>query len=154
MFPYSSIPAFSTLNNSSTRHNARSTEWSGEGDNESQLPKLPQGTINFIYTLTEFYRTSHENIFKLNSLICSMMHQLWLTTLNTKQYDMPLPQVFRNDHPDLMIKFGSLTTLAGYPPWPVHLTEIISLPTCLMISPYNFLDSLNRYFKIEKRVGK
>lgn len=73
-----------------------------------------------------------------------------VTKVNYQNYH----KVFRNDHPDLMMKFGIHTTLAGYPPWPVHLTEIISLPTCHMISPYNFLDSLNRYFKIEKRVGK
>eukprot|EP00116_Pleurobrachia_bachei_P007977 sb/3468239/ len=63
-------------------------------------------------------------------------------------------KVFSHDNPEMILKFGTLHSLAGYPPWPVHLTEIISLPTCHLISPTDFLDSIRKYNKIEKRVGK
>eukprot|EP00116_Pleurobrachia_bachei_P008494 sb/3468756/ len=63
-------------------------------------------------------------------------------------------KVFSHDNPEMILKFGTLHSLAGYPPWPVHLTEIISLPTCHLISPTDFFDSIRKYNKIEKRVGK
>lgn len=73
-----------------------------------------------------------------------------ITQTNFESYQ----KMFPGDHPDMLLKFGTHASLAGYPPWPAHLSEIISLPTCQMISPRDFVSSLERYSKIEKRVGK
>jgi len=73
-----------------------------------------------------------------------------ITQVNFESYH----KVFANSNPELLIKFGNVNTLAGYPPWPVHLTEILSLPTCYLISPSHFLRTLGQYLTIEKREGK
>ena len=108
----------------------------------------------------EVTKINYQTYHKVLEIECPGVKSLELTRLLLFKFNTILdfyqnhPQVFKHDNPEMMIKFGPYATLAGYPPWPVHLTEIISLPTCRMISPYSFLDCLNRYYKIEKRVGK
>lgn len=63
-------------------------------------------------------------------------------------------KVLKHSEPDLLIKFGTVNSLAGYPPWPARLTEIISVPTCSYISQWEFIRVLNKYAKTEQRIGK
>lgn len=60
--------------------------------------------------------------------------------------------------PDLLIKLGSIQSLAGYPPWSLRVTEIINLPS-LSTSTSNFTKSqfeeiLINFSRRERRLGR
>jgi dehydrodolichyl diphosphate syntase complex subunit NUS1 len=60
--------------------------------------------------------------------------------------------------PDLLIKLGSIQSLAGYPPWSLRVTEIIDLPS-LSTSTSNFTKSqfeeiLINFSRRERRLGR
>lgn len=55
--------------------------------------------------------------------------------------------------PELLISFGSPKKLYGFPPWPLRLTEIFSIPTHRGIPQKIFVDSLIKYSHTIQREG-
>ncbi|EGW10360.1 dehydrodolichyl diphosphate synthase complex subunit Nus1 [Cricetulus griseus] len=56
--------------------------------------------------------------------------------------------------PDLVLKFGSVDSTLGFPPWQIRLTEIISLPSHLNLNYEDFFSALCLYAASEPRLGK
>lgn len=56
--------------------------------------------------------------------------------------------------PELLICIGPNDTLAGYSPWHLRLTEIIKISSHKIINQRSLLDIIEKYNKIEKRLGK
>lgn len=55
--------------------------------------------------------------------------------------------------PELLITFGSPQCLYGFPPWPLRLTEIFTIPTHRGLPRKIFVDCLKRFSKTSQRVG-
>jgi len=87
--------------------------------------------------------------------LCSDVLKGYLSTSNITQDSFSsYHKVLKHSEPDLIIKFGTVNSLAGYPPWPARLSEIISVPTCSYISQWEFIKVLNKFAKTEQRIGK
>ncbi|XP_064603873.1 dehydrodolichyl diphosphate synthase complex subunit nus1-like [Liolophura sinensis] len=56
--------------------------------------------------------------------------------------------------PDLIVRFGNISSLIGFLPWHVRLSEILSLPTHHGLDYYLFRCTLMRYGCLEQRFGK
>lgn len=72
-----------------------------------------------------------------------------------EQIDLNLvqKQVGWPSDPELLISFGPHLCLYGFPPWPLRLTEIFSIPTHRNIPQKIFLDCLRQYSKTSQREG-
>lgn len=55
--------------------------------------------------------------------------------------------------PEFLIIFGYPLRLYGFPPWPLRLTEIFSIPTHRSIPQKVFVDNLLKYSKTTQRIG-
>ncbi|XP_072036269.1 dehydrodolichyl diphosphate synthase complex subunit Nus1-like [Amphiura filiformis] len=56
--------------------------------------------------------------------------------------------------PDLLIRFGTTSSLLGYLPWQIRLTEILSIPTHWNIDYKSFMNVLHNYAGTQQRFGK
>jgi len=56
--------------------------------------------------------------------------------------------------PELILQFGEVHSLMGFPPWQTRLTEIASLPSHKNISYDDYHDVLRRYSRCNQRFGK
>lgn len=56
--------------------------------------------------------------------------------------------------PDLVMKFGAVSSLLGFIPWQIRLTEIVSLPTHHQIDFTSYFAALDRFGYTEQRCGK
>ncbi|KAJ8026664.1 Dehydrodolichyl diphosphate synthase complex subunit nus1 [Holothuria leucospilota] len=56
--------------------------------------------------------------------------------------------------PDLILKFGTVSSLLGYLPWQIRLTEIISYPSHHSIDYKSFISLLHIFARTEQRFGK
>jgi len=56
--------------------------------------------------------------------------------------------------PELVVRFGHISSTFGYLPWQIRLSEIIPLPTHNQITYEDFRNVLARFCKCEKRFGK
>lgn len=87
-----------------------------------------------------------------------------LSYFHASEFDVFIKGSQKLHDPDLLISFGpisscstSVTTvssLMGYLPWHVRLSEILSLPTHHGVQFTEFLDVLKRYNQCEQRLGK
>lgn len=55
--------------------------------------------------------------------------------------------------PELLINFGSPLCLYGFPPWPLRLTEIFTIPTHRKIPRRVFIDCLKKFSRTSQREG-
>ncbi|XP_059837446.1 dehydrodolichyl diphosphate synthase complex subunit nus1 [Hypanus sabinus] len=56
--------------------------------------------------------------------------------------------------PDLVLKFGPVSSTLGFLPWHIRLTEIISLPSHINLSYERFFSALQQFAACEQRMGK
>lgn len=62
-------------------------------------------------------------------------------------------QVGWNSDPEMLINFGLPQCLYGFPPWPLRLTEIFSIPTHRRVPQRIFVDCLRRFSSTSQRIG-
>jgi hypothetical protein len=59
--------------------------------------------------------------------------------------------------PDFLLKVGNLNSLAGYPPWNLRITELLSISSFEVqnrVQDYEFLRFLQAYSSRDRRIGK
>uniref|UniRef100_A0A0N5AG45 ditrans,polycis-polyprenyl diphosphate synthase [(2E,6E)-farnesyldiphosphate specific] n=1 Tax=Syphacia muris TaxID=451379 RepID=A0A0N5AG45_9BILA len=57
--------------------------------------------------------------------------------------------------PDLLLKVGPLSSMAGYLPWALRITEIVTVPHLLKHVSFNqFVSFIDTYYKRDRRLGR
>lgn len=76
------------------------------------------------------------------------------SNVNIKNFDKALSEHFEFPNPELAIYFGKYFNLKGYPPWQVHVTEFMNLPSLCDAYFEEFVQLLYRFSACEQRLGK
>ena len=76
------------------------------------------------------------------------------SNVNIENFDKALSERFEFPNPELGIYFGKYFNLKGYPPWQIHVTEFINLPSLCDVHFDEFVELLYRYSACEQRLGK
>ncbi|KAM4043130.1 dehydrodolichyl diphosphate synthase complex subunit NUS1 [Anomaloglossus baeobatrachus] len=74
--------------------------------------------------------------------------------LDVDAFDHLLRSTDNFPDPDLILKFGSISSTLGFLPWHIRLSEIISLPSHVNIQYEDFFFALRCYAGCEQRIGK
>ncbi|XP_073532024.1 dehydrodolichyl diphosphate synthase complex subunit NUS1 isoform X3 [Phyllobates terribilis] len=96
------------------------------------------------------------NIVKAAQNFCQLVADKQKTPadLDVDAFDHLLRSTHNFPDPDLILKFGSISSTLGFLPWHIRLSEIISLPSHVNIQYEDFFFALRCYAGCEQRLGK
>ncbi|CAD5113232.1 DgyrCDS2411 [Dimorphilus gyrociliatus] len=124
--------------------------------------------VNFVFHTTTVqnkngYDTNTTNVILLSRednqrKLVNVSRQLCDNTqhseVNVEYIDALLKNVFQFPDPNVIFNFGNVSCLAGFLPWHIRLSEIISFDTMKNLDYSSFQSNLEKFHKIEKRFGK
>lgn len=96
------------------------------------------------------------NIVKAAKTYCQLVaqQQRRSTDLNVNIMDSLLREGSSGlPDPDLVLKFGPVSSTLGFLPWHIRLTEIISLPSHINLNYERFISALQQFAACEQRMG-
>ncbi|XP_073432038.1 dehydrodolichyl diphosphate synthase complex subunit NUS1 [Dendrobates tinctorius] len=96
------------------------------------------------------------NIVKAAQNFCQLVADKQKTPadLDVDAFDHLLRSTHNFPDPDLILKFGSISSTLGFLPWHIRLSEIISLPSHVNIQYEDFIFALRCYAGCSQRLGK
>lgn len=94
-----------------------------------------------------FYISQYSNLLQL----CHLSREIKIEDVDE---ELKKQSIFE---PDLLIKIGTIQSLAGYPPWSLRVTEILSLSRLSTESKFTksqFEEILLNFSRRERRLGR
>lgn len=109
-------------------------------------------TVNFLSNLN----AGKLALIDIVKVIAEKIHKkdLKLQDINKDLISEKLTRKYFINDPELLICIGPNDTLAGYSPWNLRLTEIIKISSHKKINQKSLFEIIEKYNKIEKRLGK
>ncbi|XP_065907535.1 dehydrodolichyl diphosphate synthase complex subunit nus1-like [Dysidea avara] len=116
---------------------------------------LTASGFSYVVHIVSIYH-AHQRITRTAQDVCESVakQRLRSSDIDKTLLEKMFTDYFNMPNPDLVIVYGDVSSLLGYPPWQLKTTEILMVPTHHKTDYMSFYDCLERYANCSQRFGK